>query len=136
MANYYATTRSNYFRVKDADTFKAWCKERCLEWWTKTIDGIGECYAITADTGDCCGWPSYDIDNDCEMDCADELSEHLDPRDIAILFEIGSEKLRYLVGRATAIHADGSTVSVSLNDIYQEAVREFGSDFNITEGSY
>jgi hypothetical protein len=96
----------------------------------------GECYAISADTGDCCGWPFCNWENDCELDLAKELAAHLDPRDVAILFEIGCEKLRYLVGRATAIHTDGSTVHVSLNDIYQEAVREFGSDFNITEARY
>jgi hypothetical protein len=136
MANYYASTRSNYFRVKDADAFKAWCEQRYLEFWTKTIDGMGECYAITADTGDCCGWPSYDIDGDCEFDFTGELAEHLDPRDVAIIFEVGSEKLRYLTGFATAIHADGSTVAVSLHDIYQRAAEEFGDDLTMTEGSY
>jgi hypothetical protein len=136
MANYYAFTRSNYFRVQDPGKFEEWCEHLCLEFWTKQIDGMGECYGITADTGDCCGWPFCDWENDRELDLARELAGHLDPRDVAILFEIGSEKLRYLVGRATAIHADGSAVHVSLNDIYGEAVREFGSDFNITEARY
>jgi len=31
MANYYATARSNYFKVKDADAFKAWCLRSSLE---------------------------------------------------------------------------------------------------------
>ena len=53
MANYCATTRSNYFRVKDAAAFEAWCNERNLDFWTKPIDDHGDFYAVSADTGDC-----------------------------------------------------------------------------------
>jgi hypothetical protein len=34
MANYEATTRTNYFRVKDAAKFKRWCTKRGLEFWS------------------------------------------------------------------------------------------------------
>jgi hypothetical protein len=39
-----------------------------------------------------------DIEDDVEVNVADELTDHLDPRDVAVLLEIGSEKLRYFVG--------------------------------------
>ncbi len=136
MANYCATTRSNYFRVKDAAAFEAWCNERNLDFWTKPIDDHGDFYAISADTGDCAGWPSYDSDADDEFDIAGELANHLDPRDVAILFEIGSEKLRYLNGYAVAVHAGGRTVSVSLRDIYKRARNAFGPALGITEATY
>lgn len=38
MADYYATTRSNYFRVKDAATFTAWCDEWNLSYWMSDIN--------------------------------------------------------------------------------------------------
>ena len=75
MANYCATTRSNYFRVKDAAAFEAWCNERNLDFWTKPIDDHGDFYAVSADTGDCNGWPSDDFDADDEFDIADELAQ-------------------------------------------------------------
>ena len=52
MANYTATTRSNYFRVKNAAAFEDWCKSRSLQFWQHTRDGLGRCYGVTADTGD------------------------------------------------------------------------------------
>jgi hypothetical protein len=33
----------------------------------------------------------------------------------------GHEKLRFITGFATAIHADGRTVTISLRDIYDRA---------------
>jgi len=126
MANYYATTRSNYFRVRDAEAFKAWCADLNLTFWTKEA-GSDTYYAITSDTGDSCGWPSqrWEGDDDCgdyvEIDLHGELANMLHPENVAVLFEIGSEKLRYLVGVATAVHPDGRLHSVNLADIYEEA---------------
>jgi len=138
MANYTATTRSNYFRVKDAKAFTAWCHHRAIEFWIemRPESPADDFYAISADTGDCCGWPTYDPAADDEFDFAGELAEHLDPRDVAILFEVGAEKLRYLIGVAKAVHPDGRTISVSLYDIYDRAREAFGPHFRITEGSY
>jgi hypothetical protein len=138
MANYEATTRSNYFRVKDAPAFEAWCRSLGLEFWTEAREEAPDdaFYAITADTGDCCGWPSCRIDNDEDIDFPEDLAGHLDPRDVAIVFEVGHEKLRYITGVAIAVHPDGRTVAVSLNDIYARARKAFGRKLTITEGSY
>jgi hypothetical protein len=38
MANYYATTRSNYFKVKDPEAFNASAKRRCLEAWNQSTE--------------------------------------------------------------------------------------------------
>jgi len=146
MANYYGTTRSNYFRVKDDVAFKDWCNELNLDWWDKTFDSQdGVFYAISADTGDCCGWPTSvvradpgdpDVENDVEVDVAAELADHLDPRDVAILLEIGSEKLRYLVGTATAVNSEGKAHTISLANIAEEARTFFGAGVNVTEAHY
>lgn len=136
MANYTATTRSNYFRVKNATAFEEWCSARDLNFWTKSDYGAeGTFYAMSADTGDCNGWPSCDEEGD-EIDITTELTEHLDPRDVAILLECGAEKLRYVIGRAIAIHPDGRVITLALSDIYQQATEEFGSDLTVTEAQY
>ncbi|CEJ88092.1 conserved hypothetical protein [Hyphomicrobium sp. GJ21] len=144
MANYYATTRSNYFRVKDEAAFKAWCGDLSLDWWTKQFDGQeGTFFAVSADTSS--GWPSSrfvqdpndpDVEDDEEVDLTTELAKHLDPRDAAVLIEIGNEKLRYLCGYATAVTADGREHSISLSTICEEAAEAFGPDINVTEATY
>lgn len=143
MANYYASARSNYFRVKDEAAFKAWCDELNLQWWTReNIPGHpGETfYAISAESGDCNGWPSSrfdpDTDDHVEMDMESELPDHLDPRDVAVLMEVGSEKLRYLVGTAVAIHATKPPVYLNLASILEKAHDEFGDEVTITEPNY
>jgi hypothetical protein len=133
MANYYATTRSNYFRVKDATAFEAWCRRRQLEFWTQEVKGMGTCHAIS---GNETGWPYYDAEKDDEINLPAEIASHLNPNDAAILFEIGNEKLRYIVGRATAIHPDGTIVCINLDDIYEEAEEVFGPDVTITGAEY
>lgn len=127
MANYTATTRSNYFAVKDEQAFKDWCAKWSLDHWQQKEDRGSRRFAITADTGDCCGWPSYSHDEDeQEIDIAAELAEHLADGEIAILMEVGNEKLRYLVGTAVAVNHTGETVIISLSEIYQLAEEAFG----------
>jgi len=138
MANYDAATRSNYFRVKNASAFKTWCRQCGLEFWTGDLgdDPDEDFFAISADTGDCGGWPSFYPEGGSEIDFTAELARHLDPRDIAILFEAGHEKLRYIIGQAIAVHPDGRTVSVTLDEIYRRARKAFGRKLAITEGTY
>jgi hypothetical protein len=136
MANYYATARSNYFRVKDAASFEAWCKKRQLDCWTKHYDDVGQRYAISPEEGCDAGWSHYDIEHDAEIDLFAELAEHLDPRDVAVLIEIGSEKLRYLIGEAVAVHSSGRTVRVNLDEIYDKALAELDGDLTVTETVY
>lgn len=133
MANYYATTRSNYFRVKDAKAFEAWCRRRGIEFWTQDTSDICICYAIS---GNETGWPYYDPEKGDAINLPAEIASHLDPRDAAILLEIGNEKLRYIVGSATAIHPDGTIVCIKLDDIYEEAEEVFGPDVTITGAEY
>ena len=142
MANYVANTRTNYFRVKDAAAFLAWCKELELEHWTNEFpDQPGDTfYALTADSrGDCDGWPTYVEDKNGEQiedyNFADDLAEHLDPRDVAILKEVGTERLRYLTGYATAIDATGKSVTISLRQIDELAEKAFPG-LTVTEAIY
>lgn len=136
MANYVLHARSNYFRVRDPKRFERWCRYFGLECWTgKEIPGSEDlAYAIAADDGD--GWPSTHPETDEELDFDAELSKHLDPRDIAILYQIGNERLRFLSGHASAIHADGRAVHVGLHTIQDLARAIFGDEVTITEACY
>ncbi len=61
------------------------------------------------------------------------LAAYLKDDEVAVLMEVGSEKLRYLCGFATAVNSKGETVSISLEHIY-ELARKLGP--NITPAQY
>ncbi len=129
MANYTAQFRSNYFWVKDDKAFLA---------WVASLPGIEALrhdpsrevtpFALFADDG----IPSFDT-NDQEVHFSTDLAPHLVEDQVAILIEIGNEKLRYLIGHATAVHSSGRSIAISLNDIYREANEAFGVDASRAE---
>lgn len=136
MANYYASARSNYFKVKDLEAFKA---------WVDTIPGIG-LWADRPDgevgifVNDCdgAGWPSYRWNDELapepdDFDLAEELSEHLTDDSVAILMEVGNEKLRYLTGFAIAVNSKGEILRVSINDIYELVVKNWDLEVSLAE---
>lgn len=177
MANYVASARSNYFRVRDEAAFGA---------WVATLPGVAahkenaedgaDRFVLLVEDGDCGGWPfqrevqlhepephddflrrgraelerareagkteeevralaSELQDERCrvlagsveeqEIDLAAELSGHLAEGEVAVLKEVGHERLRALVGEATAVNCRGEKLSVSLQDIYGK-VKEAG----------
>ena len=124
MANWYGSARSNYFRVKDTDAFLQWTERRGLGVFKSEQgpDVLGIHPGNSTDGGD---WPSYDMEKDEEFDLEAELAQHLAPGQVAILLEVGAEKLRYLTGQAIAVNAKGRVVVVTLSDIYRKAARAF-----------
>lgn len=136
MANWYGSARSNYFQVKNAEAFLEWAERRGLGVFKSEQNA--DVFAIhpgeSTDNGD---WPSYDMEEDKEFELAPELSEHLCPRQVAVLLEVGAEKLRYLTGHAIAVNHKGRFVVLSLDDIYRKAAREFRVGENeITRAEY
>ena len=127
MANYYGQTRSNYFQVKSAVKFKAFCKRYDLE----VIDQKSEKdpditrYGFMVDGSIPSGYDNKRGDW-IETDFLKELSQHLVKGEVAVVMEVGSEKMRYLVGYACAVNAKGEHIEVSLNDIYRKATEAFG----------
>ena len=124
MANWYGSARSNHFKVKDTGAFLQWAERRRLGVF-KTERGSDILAIHPDDSTDSGGWPSYDPDTDNEFDLVSELSEHLAPGQVAILLEVGAEKLRYLTGQAIAVNPKGRVVGISLGDIYRKAARAF-----------
>lgn len=133
MANYYATARSNYFRVKDSITFESWVESRQTLGTFKKDVGGETLYAIYDDGGDANGWPLYDVETDEPIDLAAELAEHLVDGEVAVLFEVGAEKLRYVLGSAVAVRSDGKVLQLHLNEIYQMIFEEWGVTTNAAE---
>lgn len=76
--------------------------------------------------------PDYDAEKEEEIDFPRELSKHLAEGDVAIIQEIGYEKMRYFVGYAVAVNSKGKTVTVSLNEIYEHA-KNLGNHISLCE---
>ena len=136
MANWYGTARSNYFRVNDNDAFLKWADSRGLGVFRNKENA--DLFAIHGgETTDDGSWPSYDVEGDTEIDLVVELAQHLPKGQIAVLMEIGAEKLRYLTGVAIAINHKGRVVELTLNDIYRKAARTFRvPESEITQATY
>lgn len=131
MANYYATSRTNTFRIKDPNAFKTWAEKTGIKVHERA-DGCG--FVLFPDDMDGCGtFPSYDSDADSDIDFADELSAHLAEGSVAVIVEAGAEKLRYIHGHAIAVDCKGRQVCVALDDIYDLAAKELGGEINRAE---
>jgi len=126
MANWYGSSRSNYFHVKDSDAFLKWAEDRGLGVFRNDKDsGLFAIYG--GESTDDGSWPSYNL----------ERAQHLSKGQIAVLMEVGAEKLRHLTGAAFAINSKGRVVALTLGDIYQKAARTFRVPKNeITRAEY
>lgn len=85
---------------------------------------------IYSDSPDGVSWPSWrfteEEEDEIEVDFPSELAEHLAPGEVAILEEVGSEKLRYLFGQAIAVHSDGRQLCMTLSDIEEMVSSQWG----------
>lgn len=134
MANYVATARSNYFKVKDAEGFKSWvanCPNVAL---ISLDDGT---FAVYSDDPDSGSWPNYrwnEETEDCEeFDIFAEIAEFLIDGEIAVFMEVGAEKLRYCNGYAIAVHSNGEYETLNLDRIYDFAEQRWGKRPTVAE---
>ena len=140
MSNYYAHSRSNYFKVKNVDEFKAFCDKIGVEMIKSMFDNednfVGFVCSLDAGGG---GIPSsvYDKDTDVctDFDICEEVSKHLLEGEVAVFIEISHEKLRYLAGNATAVNWKGEVEQITLNNIYEQAVENLGGN-NVSRAEY
>lgn len=138
MANYLAACRSNYFRVKNPKDFEDWCDHiptlACREVDKENM------YMLYVDCPDGSGWPAYlwheDTGEETELDLVAELSEFLFEGQIAILEEVGYEKLRYLHGSSVAVNHLGETITISLTDMYSRIANQWPNVGPPTECCY
>lgn len=158
MANYECVLRSNYFHVKDEESFRAFMNTVSGEdihlWEEKDEkDGItlfgfgcyGSIYGVTGDEDDEEYEENEEEDEDIEYeeneDDEDEensytlflkgLQEHIADNDAVIICEVGNEKLRYVTGFATVITSDGIE-TISIDELAISKAREMlnNKEFN------
>ena len=127
MANWYGASRSNYFKVKDADAFLADMAR--IPGLDVTNDERG--FMVSGDEEGY--WPSYrtssgDAEYDEDIWLPDVIAEHLADGSIAVFQTAGAEKLRYLTGYAVAVDNKGGLVEVNIADIYGLAAAELGAE--------
>ncbi len=136
MANWHGHARSNYFTVKDEAAFRSWAAKRGLEVWEETeekpADGKDprKLFGVAPDDdiSDSGGWPVFIFDADednYEVDLVAELAELIQDDQIVVFKEVGSEKLRYINGHATAFNSTGERIDLDLDDIYGIAAKRF-----------
>lgn len=95
---------------------------------------VGALFCEDMDGG---SWPSYYWDEDDEevdIDFIEEVASFLAPDSIAIFYEVGSEKMRYLAGHAIAINHKHEVLTVNLGDIFQKIQDEWGIESPDTSG--
>lgn len=123
MANYISFSRSSYFKVKNEDDFKKFCDKWGVELISKEFNKETLYGFLGKDEG---GIPAfyYDQKTDEWIDDQDgfikDLSELLHPDWVAVIQEIGYEKMRYLVGYSLMIDSEGNTTVVNIDDIYKK----------------
>ena len=131
MAEYEGYARTNYFKVKDLTAFRAWAEPLDLEITTDVDDPDAIALLCNTEHG---VWPTIDPEIHEEIDFELTLSGHLAPGQVAILMEVGHEKMCYVGGYATAINDEGERIDISLYDIYKIAQEKFG--VNILSATY
>jgi len=118
MANYIGKARSNYIRVKDVMAFNEWADQFDLKVGS---DDDGRVCVLSDEQ-----WPDMNSNGEY-VDFVKALSTHLVEDEVAILMEVGSEKLRYVYGQAQAVDHKGHTLEINLNDIYKLVEQEWES---------
>ena len=135
MANYESIIRTNYFRVTDEEKYNELFNNLCAE------DTIHD-FSYTDDNGVIWhGFGSYG-NVYCEEDDDYSLGEFYSgiqsilPADEALItFEIGNEKLRYLVGIAVVVTKDSFDV-MDLNRLAIDKAKVRIGDWFVTQTDY
>lgn len=128
MANWTGKSRTNYVRVKDVDALKSALEpfEVKVHMHPQATDFV--MFEGETEDGD---FPTVNWDDDDEeLDFSFEqhVVPHLCEGQVLLTHVIGSEKLRYLNGYASAYAWDGRVERLSISDIHKIAAEKFGLD--------
>lgn len=137
MANWYGTTRTNYFKVNDEERYQALFNrltgEEPVEDFTKESDGetwhaFGSYSDImfTKEQKDKC----EDEDLEDFDVLLKEISKLLTPDSVFVITCVGNEKLRYLTGICNVVFPDGKIIHEDLAAFAYRTVKDyFGQDY-------
>jgi hypothetical protein len=118
--------RSNHFKVKDPDAFRAWAKKIDLQLWESDPTSRDTLFAFGAFGHQPYEYYDEERDDYHEFDFYTELQAHLQTDQVVVVHEIYFEKLRYVVGESVALHADGRVMGMSLNEMLQRVENSWG----------
>lgn len=122
MANYYGVGRTNFFQVKDPNGFEAEMRKYGL------IVQLDDDFAmLVSENEGGFEWSYQDDETDLDIDYSDVFRRHLVDGAVAVIMEVGNEKLNYLGGYAVAYNNKGESREVSLGDIFTLA-KELGDN--------
>lgn len=163
MANYAANARTNFFRVKNVDSLKADLNRFGIEAASWGDSRNGAEFVIQEDSNNerhgaialfsYDSWPALDEDSvamrldlqieDEAPDVPEEyesfhdlVAAHLVDGEVAILMEVGFEKMRYLGATAVALNAAGESRRVDLEDIYTLAQELTTESYPVSRAEY
>lgn len=138
MANYYASSRTSYVKVKDKKKFNEWEKEVPGRLIMKEDKEHGTLYGFCFDDDDCGGIPDsrYDEEKDdfVEFNIYEEIQPHISDGWAITFIEVGAEKLRYLVGHAVIVTQD-TIESSGLSEWVDKTMKALGNPSH-TDTSY
>jgi len=136
MSEYRCSVRSNYVRVKDEQAFKDF------------IEGFEECDMVRAKDGRvgfvCYSWDTpvrYNDEDDLSdpvllVDSEEEIGRHLCEGEVFVIEEVGSEKMRFLVGITYAYNHKGERLFVNMADALREKVAAQWGALDLTDAAY
>lgn len=117
--------RSNYFAVHDAAAFEAFCERHDLEPITDNSAPARRGFLsprevmFSPDLEDAFG--SEPEERSGGGDWLQSLAEHIAGDDVAVVMQIGSDKMRFLAGHAWAVNGQGQAQELDLDEIYNRA---------------
>ncbi len=137
MSSWIGSARTNYFAVKDRAGL-----EKALAPFEIAIEAHPEDLAfVSLRTDDeWGGMPSIAYieseededgmveDQEVFFDPVEHICPFMREDQLLVIVESGAERLRYITGVANAYSADGRHVGISIDDIYEKAVKELGAD--------
>ena len=129
MSTYYGCCVSNFFKVKDLEKFEEWIsKFPELE----TFGGETKEYVAfgSMNTGIPEYMPTDDDEGSIQVEFIIDLYKHLQEGEVAIVQEVGSEKLKCLIGFSVAIDWQGNTKYFSISDVYEWVNNKYGRDIS------
>lgn len=116
MADYMCYSRTSYFRVTDEVKLREIVSKVGASLWER--DGsfaFGQYGCITA---------YFDEEQDEYIEIFEELQEILQPGEIAVLYEVGHEKLRYVAGIAVIVTKDNIKVIDLENEVTEHIKKD------------
>ncbi len=132
MANYYATARTSYVKVRDHKKFLAWAETiPDCEVITKAAGDDGTLYGLMFGMdSDCGGIPCWrDSSDELEsedLDIYSEIQTHIATGWSITFQEVGAEKCRYLTGFASIV-TPSSIHNCSLDSWVADELRRLGN---------